>query len=162
MTSTPNLYPVHLTPEQRASFEDITRNGQAPAKKIRHAQVLLMSARDRPGGKMTGPEVAAALGMHINTVARIRKRFALEGEQPALERRPRVRWTMKLLAGELVRREVVDAISDETVRLALKKKTSSPGRCGRGACPSGTTPGSSPTWRSCSTSTPRTTPRGSP
>jgi len=32
-----------------------------------------------------------------------------------------VRWTMKLLAGELVRREVVDAISDETVRLALKK-----------------------------------------
>ena len=191
MTSTPNLYPVHLTPEQRASFEDITRNGQAPAKKIRHAQVLLMSARDRPGGKMTGPEVAAALGMHINTVARIRKRFALEGEQPALERRPRrtppvppkvdgrveahlialctgpppegrVRWTMKLLAGELVRREVVDAISDETVRLALKKKTSSPGRCGRGACPSGTTPGSSPTWRSCSTSTPRTTPLGSP
>jgi hypothetical protein len=150
MISTPNQFPVRLDPQQRLSLEDITRNGHAPAKKIRHAQVLLMSDHDRPGGKMTGPEIAAALGMHLNTVARIRKRFVLEGERPALERKPRatppvpakidgrveahliaictgpppegrVRWTMELLAGELVRREVVTSISGETVRVALKK-----------------------------------------
>jgi transposase len=150
MTSTPNLYPVHLAPQQRQSLEDIARNGHAPVKKVRHAQVLLMSDHDRLGGKMTGPEIAAALGMHINTVARIRKRFVLEGERPALERKPRptppvpakvdgrveahlialctgpppegrARWTMELLAGELVRREVVTSISGETVRVALKK-----------------------------------------
>lgn len=150
MISTPNLYPVHLDPEQRRSLEEITRNGHAPAKKIRHAQVLLMSDRDRPAGKMTGPRIADALGMHLNTVARIRKRFVLEGERPALERKPRMtppvpakvdgrveahlialctgpppegrtRWTMELLAGELVRREVVSSISGETVRVALKK-----------------------------------------
>jgi hypothetical protein len=150
MICTPNLYPVHLTPEQRQSLEDITRNGHATARKIRHANVLLMSDRDRPVGRMAGTEVAAALGMHINTVNRIRKRFVLEGEQPALERKPReappvppiidgrveahliaictgpppegrVRWTMELLAGELVRREVVTAVSGETVRRALKK-----------------------------------------
>ena len=33
----------------------------------------------------------------------------------------RVRWTTELLAGELVRRGVVDSISGEAVRLALKK-----------------------------------------
>lgn len=190
MTSTPNLYPVCLDPQQRRALEDLARNGHAPVKKVRHAQVLLMSDRARPGGKMTGPEIAAALGMHLNTVARIRKRFALEGEQPALERRARatppvpakvdgrveahlialctgpppegrVRWTMELLAGELVRREIVTAISGETVRVALKKTRSSPGRSGRGASRSGTTPGSSPTWSASSTSTPPTTPRRS-
>lgn len=150
MISTPNLYPVRLEHAQRLSLDEITRNGRAPARKMRHAQVLLMSDRDRPGGKMTGPEIAAALGMHINTVARIRKQFVLEGEQPALERKPRAtppvpakvdgrveahlialctgpppegraRWTMELLAGELVRREIVTSISGETVRVTLKK-----------------------------------------
>jgi len=150
MISTPNLYPVHLTPEQRASLDEITRNGRAPAKKIRHAQVLLMSDRDRPGGRMTGPEVADALGMHLNTVARIRKRFVTEGERPALERKPRetppvppkidghveaqlvaiccgappegrARWTLGLLAGELTRRKLVTSITGEAVRKALKK-----------------------------------------
>lgn len=150
MTSTSNQYPICLTPEQRQSLEEITRTGRAPARKIQHAQVLLMSDRARAGGKRTGPEIADALGMHLNTVARIRKRFVLEGEQPALERKPRatppvaakvdgrveahliaictgpppegrVRWTMELLAGELVRREIVPSISGETVRVTLKK-----------------------------------------
>jgi hypothetical protein len=150
MSSTPNQYPVRLTPEQRAELEQIARNGHAPAKKIRHAQVLLLSDRDRPGGKRSGPEIAAALGMHLNSVARIRKRFVLEGQGPALDRKPRAtppvppkidgrveaqliaiccgpapegraRWTLELLAGELTRRRLVTAISGEAVRLALKK-----------------------------------------
>lgn len=150
MVSTPNQYPVLLDPQQRESLEEITRNGHAPAKKIRHAQVLLLSDHNRPGGKMTGPEVAAVLGMHLNTVARIRKRFYLEGERPALERKRRetppvpaivdgrveahliaictgpppegrVRWTMELIAREVVRRGIVESISGETVRVALKK-----------------------------------------
>ena len=36
-------------------------------------------------------------------------------------------WTMKLLADRLVELEVVDSISDETVRRALKKTRSSRG-----------------------------------
>ena len=186
MISTPNLYPIHLTPEQRLSLEDVTRNGRAAAKKIRHAQVLLMSDHGRPGGKMTGPEIAAALGMHLNTVARIRKRFVLEGERPALERKRRetppvapkidgqveahliaiccgeppegrARWTLSLLAGELARRKLVTSITGEAVRKVLKKMRSSPGRRSAGASPSGTTPASSPRWRTSSTSTPPST-----
>ena len=157
MVSTPNLYPVRLTPEQRASLEEITRNGRAPAKKIRYARVLLLSDHDRPESKRTGPEIADALGMHLNTVARVRKRFASQGEQPALERKPRqappvapkidghveaqliaiccgpppegrARWTLNLLAGELTRRKLVVSITGEAVRKALKKTRSSPGR----------------------------------
>jgi transposase len=131
-------------------LDDITRNGKAPAKKIRHARVLLLSDRDGPDGKRTDAAIADALGMHVNTVARVRKRFVTEGERPSLERKPRqtppvppkidgrveahliaictgpppegrARWTMELLAGELVRRELVGSVSGEAVRLVLKK-----------------------------------------
>ena len=39
----------------------------------------------------------------------------------------RVSWTLKMLAGGLVEREIVDSISPETVRRTLKKMTSSLG-----------------------------------
>lgn len=184
----PNQYPVHLDDEQRQRLEAITRNGHASAKKIRHARVLLLADHNLPGGAWTEPAIAAALGMHRNTVSRIRKRFVLEGEVPALERKARetppvppkvdgrveahlialctgpppegrVRWTMALLAGELVRHGLVESISGEAVRVALKKMRSSPGRSRRGASRNGTTPGSSPTWSRSSTSMPRITRR---
>jgi hypothetical protein len=87
--SSPNQYPVFLTDEQRASLDEICRNGNSPAKKIRHAQVLLLSDRHRPGGRLKGDEIAELLGMHLNTVARIRRQFVLEGEAPAINRKAR-------------------------------------------------------------------------
>ena len=39
----------------------------------------------------------------------------------------RARWTLQLLADQLVVLNVVDTISDETVRVTLKKTRSSPG-----------------------------------
>ena len=44
------------------------------------------------------------------------------GEPPA----GRARWTLKLLADQLVECEIVEAISTETVRRVLKKTNSSP------------------------------------
>lgn len=150
-SSSPNQYPVFLTEEQQLRLEDITRNGHASAKKIRHAQVLLLSDRHRSGGRLTGEQIAQKLGMHLNTVARIRRRFAQEGEAPALNRKPRetpptpsvfdghaeaqlvaiccsdppegrVCWTMQLLADELLERRIVTKVSAETVRRVLKKR----------------------------------------
>jgi transposase len=152
MASTaPNQYRVFLSDEQRERLEEICRNGHAPAKKIRHAQVLLLSDHHRAEGHLTGEAIAQTLGMHINTVARIRKRFSQEGEAPALERKRRetppippifdghaeahlvaiccsdppegrVSWTMQLLADVLIRRRVVTQVSAETVRRTLKKR----------------------------------------
>ena len=87
--STPNQYPVVLTDEQRQNFSDICRNGHAPAKKIRHAQLLLLSDHAREGGPLTRTQVGELLQMHPNSVDKIRKRFVLQGEAPALNRKPR-------------------------------------------------------------------------
>lgn len=189
--STPNRYPVRLTPEQRESFVDITRNGHAPAKKIRHAQILLWSDLDREGGRLSSREIAERLDMHDNTVDRIRKRFVLEGEGPALNRKVRLtppvepkidgqieahliaiccgpppegraRWTLKLLAGELTRKGLVTSVCAETVRKTLKKTNCNPGGSSAGASRNGTRPGSSPRWKPSSTSMPPSTPTTSP
>ena len=187
MTSTPNLYQIRLDPEERQRLEEITTNGRVAAKKIQHAQLLLLSDRGRPGGHWPDRQIAEALGMHINTVARVRKKFVVEGERPALERKPRpeppvpakidgrleaqliaiccspapeghARWTLTLLADELRRRGLVTQVCRETVRKALKKTSCSPGGRSAGASPSATRPGSSPRWRTSSTSTPPSTP----
>lgn len=170
---TPNQYPVRLEAEQRQRLEDIARNGQAAAKKIRHAHVLLLADRSRPDGPRSDPQIADALDMHVNTVARIRKRFLTEGEQPALDRKPRLtppvppkidgrveahlvaiccgpapegrtRWTLQLLADELSRRGLVTQISATAVGRTLKKMTCSLGGRNAGASPNATGRASSP------------------
>jgi transposase len=188
--SIPNLYPVQLSHEQRQRMQQIASCGTAPARKVRHAQVLLASDHQRPGGRLTRDQVAAALNMHVNTVDRIRKRFVLEGEAPALNRklRPapatprkldgqaeahlvaiccspapqgRVRWTLQLLADELKKRRIVTHICAETVRQTLKKTNCSLGVSDAGASPKKTQRASSPRWKMCWTSTPPSTPKTS-
>ena len=181
--NTNSKYVVDLSPEARERLEEVARNGTAPAKKVLHARVLLMSDAHHPGGRYHDQAIAAALGMHVNTVARVRKRFALRGEQPALDRKPRAtppvppkldgraeahlvavccspppqghaRWTLSLLARELVGRKVVTSVCRETVRLALKKMSCSRGGRSGSASRSGTRRGSSRRWSKCSTCTP--------
>jgi len=155
--STPGLYPVVLTDGQRERLREIARNGRASVKKVRHAQVLLWSDRsDGAAGYKERQEIAARLGMHPNSVDRVRKRFVLDGEQPALERRPRpapptppeidgaaeariiamvcdsppeghARRTIRLTASEAKRRGFVTDVCVETVRKRLKKTRSSRG-----------------------------------
>lgn len=188
--STPNRFPVHLSEEQREGLTRISRNGRAPVKTARHARVPLLSDRGRPGGPLSRTRIAESLDMHVNSVDRVRKRFALEGERPALERKPRAtppappkidgrveahlvaiccgpapggrpRRTLRLLAGELTRRGLVTQVSAETVRRAPKKTNSGPGGSSAGASPNGTRPGSSRRWRTSSTSTRPSTASGS-
>ena len=100
--------------------------------------------------------IADALEVSTATVERVRQRFVEQGLDAALDRKQRERpareikldgraearlialacstppdgrrgWTMRLLADKLVELEVVPTISDETVRLALKKTRSSLG-----------------------------------
>ena len=188
--STPNLYPVKLTAEQRARLEGVTRLGRVPANKIRHAQVLLLSDHNRPGGRMMRIEISRVLGMHVNTVARIRRRFVQEGEAPAINRKVRqapptpvkldgrgeahlvaiccspapegrTRWTLRLLSDELVKRSIVTSISTETVRKTLKKMNFSPGASSAGASRNATRRASSRRWKTSSISTRRRTRRKS-
>lgn len=174
---------VVLPAEARERLEVMARNGSAPAKKITHARVLLMSDQQHPAGRYHDDQIAAALGIHINTVARIRTRFVLHGEAPALERKPRVtlpvppkldgraearlvalccspapqgqvRWTLSLLQQEMVGRKIVTSISRETIRKTLKKTRCNLGASSDSASRNATRPGSSPRWSKCSISTP--------
>jgi hypothetical protein len=168
-------YRVTLTAEERAGLEQLVSKGKAAARKLIHARVLLL-ADDSRGEGLLDEDIVAALDASPRTVARIRKRLVTEGFQAALDHRPqparpdkikirgdveqklvelactdpprgRCRWTLQLLADEMVVLGLVDAISLETVRQALKKTTSSPGSFGPGASRLTPMPSSFGAWR---------------
>lgn len=145
-------YIVRLTGEERAQLDAVVSKGAAKARKIAHAQILLRV--DRDGSNWTDERVAEGLGVSTGLVRSVRQRFVEEGLDSALIRkhpaqlsRPpkldgekearllaiacgappegRVRWTLRLLSGRLVELGIVDGISPDTVRLALKKTSSS-------------------------------------
>jgi Homeodomain-like domain-containing protein len=71
----PAKYVVRLTPERRAELERITRCGADKARRIRRARVLLMCDRDHPLGRYSDGQIARTLGVHVNTVAKVRRAF---------------------------------------------------------------------------------------
>jgi len=183
MSDSNRKYSVVLTTRTRRRLESITRNGRAPAKKILHARVLLMSDAHHLAGRYHDRQIATVLGIHVNTVARIRTRFVRQGEGPALERKVRTtppvppkldgraeailvaiccsaapegqrRWTLRLLQEEMVRRHVVTSICCETIRKRLKKTCCSLGGGSASASRNAMRPGSSRRWNKCSMSTP--------
>jgi transposase len=142
-------YRVTLTPEERAGLEHLVSVGKAAARKLTHARILLL-ADTAAGDEHSDDEIVAALGVGICTIGRVRKRLVTEGLARALDPRPqparpgkikirgdveqelvrlacsdpprgRCRWTLHLLADELVVLGLVESISTETVRQALKK-----------------------------------------
>jgi transposase len=153
----PKTHQVRLSDDERQRLRDFTTAGIASAREIRRARILLLANEDR-----LDAAIADAVGCCVATVERIRKRCAADGVEAALVDRPRPgaaplldgkaeavlvalactdppgdreSWTMQLLAERLVALDVVDRISDETVRRALKKTTSNPGNAPSGASP---------------------------
>ena len=146
---------VELTECERAGLRTLVGRGTAPARMLTRARVLLKADRGDGGAAWSDAAIAGALDVHPTTVARVRRRFVEEGLEAALARkRPvrvyeraldgaaearlvavacaappdgRERWTRRPLAGELVRLEVVGAVSHETVRRTLKQTASSRG-----------------------------------
>lgn len=141
-------YTVRLTVEERESLEALVSKGRASARKIGHARVLLKVDVDGPN--WTDQQTAEAFEIRANTVRDIRRRFVEDGLDAALERKRReesptprkldgagearlialacgdppegrARWTLRLLAGQMVELAIVDGISHETVRRTLKK-----------------------------------------
>lgn len=141
-------YIVRLTPEEREHLEEFVSRGKRAAYKIKHANILLKADADGP--RWSDEAIAGAFSVHANTVRNVRQRFVEQGIDAAIERKKQdapsrkpildgkkqahliamacsqppeghAHWTLQLLADEMVRLEVVEAISYETVRRALKK-----------------------------------------
>ena len=169
-------YRVTLATGERSDLERLVSVGKAAARKLTHSRILLLA--DSHGEQCLDEEIANGLGVSLRTIARVRQRFVTEGIQAALDRkfqpsRPgkikikgdveqrlvklacseppqgRCHWTLQLLADELIVLGLVDGISTETVRKALKKMTSNPGSSRPGAFRPRRTQITSGEWKMC-------------
>jgi hypothetical protein len=146
---------VTLTEEERHALEQLTRVGRRGARTVTHARILLKADAGPAGPNWTDADIAAALDVSLDTIARVRRAFVEEGLDAALRRRPSqtprlrkldgraeahlialacspppdgaARWTLQLLTERFVALGVGPAVSDETVRRTLKQTTSSRG-----------------------------------
>ena len=142
-------YKVTLTEPERHELHAMISQGKADARKLAHARILLQADESEVGPRQTDEQIAAALDTTTRTVERVRERFVTESLGSALLPRPtkrvytrkldgeqeakliavacskppagKRRWTLRLLAGQLVELKYVDSVSHETVRQTLKK-----------------------------------------
>lgn len=139
-------YVVDLSKEEKERLQELTSKGTTTgARRLRRAHTLLLANEG-----MIDQHIAQALNSSVSTVERVRKRFVEEGLEAALSERERLgallrrkldgkaeaylgalacseppegreRWTMQMLADKMVEVELVERMSDETVRRTLKK-----------------------------------------
>jgi Homeodomain-like domain len=110
-------YVVRLTREEREQLKALVSKGRASARKIGRAQVLLKVDADGPN--WTDQQAADAFGRRrkLDGAGEARLIAMACGDPPE----GRARWTLRLLAGQMVELAIVDGISHETVRQTLKK-----------------------------------------
>ena len=139
-------YIVDLTSEERSELAGGLRGGQMSVRKVKRIQILLKADEG-----WSDERIAEALDVGLSTVERTRRKFVERGLEGAItNRRPRreyprkldgkaeahllallcgpapagsARWSLRLLADEVVKMEGVEVedISYETVRQTLKK-----------------------------------------
>lgn len=141
-------YLVELNDEEKAHLLQRVSRGRSGARQLKRAQVLLAAARGE-----SDVAIAANLSVGTSTVYRTKRRFVEEGLEAALSEQPRAgaarklsgkeeallvavacsnppsgraRWTLELLAGELVRRTEHTAVSRETIRRRLAEQKLKP------------------------------------
>ncbi len=148
-TPMPEKFIVNLNTEEREYLHQLTHKGKCPARVFKRAHILLLADEGH-----ADETIAQMLHVGESTVHRTRQKCVDGGVKFALSEQPRPggkrkldgraeafliatacsdaptgqkRWTMQMLADRLVELQLVDSISDETVRRVLEKTTSSRG-----------------------------------
>jgi transposase len=143
-------YRVDLSEAERSELEALLRGGRRAARTLKRAQILLAADAGMPD-----ETIAQSLGVGGSTVYRTKRRFVEGNLDKALHEEPRpgatrklsaqeeallvatacsrppegrARWTIELLAGEIVRLTEHDGISRETVRRRLAENELKPWR----------------------------------
>lgn len=148
-------YFVRLTDVERYQLKQIISSGEAPARKIRRAQILLKSDCSEGGPNWTYSKIIEAFDVAEMTVMQIRKDYMEGGIEKVLQRKSPnreyerrldgegeahlialvcseppegyTRWSLRLLQNRIVRLGYAEQISHETIRTVLKKTNSSRG-----------------------------------
>ncbi len=144
---------VELDTEERARLNALISKGKAPAKVILKARILLKADTAAGGPGWLDDQILKALDTNLTMVSRTREKFVTEGLNAVLTRKKRetpptapifdgeaqakltalactkpppghARWTIRLLAGAVVERNIVPAAHFNTVGRALKKTNS--------------------------------------
>lgn len=153
-------YVVQLSDAEREQLQRLIAAGDAPARKLAHARILLKADAGPGGPGWVDTAIAEAVEVSQPTVARVRRQCAEAGVEAALNRRPprreyrrkldgaqeahllalacstpptgHGRWSLRLLADRMVELEQAETLSYQTVRRVLKKTSSSPGSAANG------------------------------
>jgi transposase len=137
---------IKLSGDERTRLKGLVRKGEAAAQAISRAQILLKSDEG-----WTDKTIGEAVGITAQTVYNTRKRYCADGLEAVLDAHGgrivgtvaktldgaaeahlvamacgqppegHARWTLRLLAGQMVKLEHVDGVSYETIRRTLKK-----------------------------------------
>ncbi len=141
-------YIVRLSKEERNLLREIVKKLKGTSQKVQRANILLKADIDGPN--WSDARIAEALSCRTRTIENVRRRLVSTGIDAVLNRkrretppRPKIldgkqeaeiialrlgkppvgfgNWTLRLLADQIVKLEIADSISYETVRRTLKK-----------------------------------------
>jgi len=156
-------YIVTLSKEEREQLKEMAHQGTHAAQKLVSALILLnCDVSNTPEQRPSSEEIAKVLHISARKVDRVKRCFVEEGLEAVFTRQPNqriydtvvdgeaeahlialscgeppsghARWSLKLLASKAVELEYVQAISYETVRRVLKKRTQALEKGGLGDC----------------------------
>lgn len=138
---------IYLSETQHQQLSTLVRSGSSSARTLTRARILLLADRERQA-KRNYKEIAEALMCSVSTVGAICRRYVREGLEAALQEKARPgaapkitgeveaklvmlacseppngrqRWTLRLLAEQLVELGYVESISNVAVCKRLKK-----------------------------------------
>jgi transposase len=141
-------YRITLTTDEHERLRTFIQGGKGAFRRLKRAQILLAAA-----GGSTDADIAANVAVGTATVYRTKRRFVEEGLDAALREEPRpgadrkldakeealliatacsappegrARWTLELLAGEMVRLTPHQSLSSETIRRRLAENELKP------------------------------------
>jgi len=153
-------YRIHLSESERVDLMDLVDNRSPKSTPSRRARILLAVDESDLGGKVSDGIASETFRISKKSIERLRKSLYENGLEIALYGKPRKpsvptkldggveahlialrcqevpegqnRWTLRLLADQMVELGYVECISHEGVRRLLKKTNSSPGKSNPG------------------------------
>ena len=141
---------VVLEPEQRDQLQRVVSGGGEQERRATRAQILLKADQGSLGPAWSDRAIGEAFGVSVDTVHLVRRKFAEEGIDRALNHKrhpgaahqrkldqaarahlvdllhrspPRghSRWTLRLLADKVTELDHIDTVSHETIRQTLRR-----------------------------------------
>ena len=143
-------YIVTLTEDERKMLRDLIEKGRTQGYRIKHVQVLLKLDEIPENREWTYAKIKEVYHATPHTICQVEKRFVTDGVEVSLGRKEQAnrhkkidgrvevhiiaiacseapegwkRWTLQLIADELIRLGVVESISDTAVMDTLKKRS---------------------------------------